>query len=102
MGKCRINQKSLKEIKESISKRKGLSTYREIYESDLNDLIKSCPKAKKRVRVYSQDGFVSNAYKWRCRIQYIEATAKGGEWHIRLGDTSAQRSYGEGAHIVIQ
>ena len=99
----RINKKSLRQIKKLIddSKRRGLRTYREVYESDLNDLIKACRRGTRRIRVYSSDGFVPNSYRGRCTIEFLEALVKNEEWHIDLGTSNAQRSYANGPHIVI-
>ena len=109
----KINKKSLKELRSRYDYRFGLNsswepkrvgTTRMVGKLELKKLISSLrfKKAKKRVRIYSEGGFVAHAYKWPCRIEYIEANAKEGEWHIFLGDTPAQRSYGQGNLLVIQ
>jgi hypothetical protein len=63
--------------------------------------IRASKRAKKRVRVYSSDGFVPNSYKWRCGIQYCEVRRDEGKLIVRTGWSSAQRSHGAGSLVVV-
>ena len=58
--------------------------------------------AKRRVRVYAAGGFVPNAYKWPCAIQYIEAyRADTGDWVVYESACDAKRSHGRGPRFVV-
>lgn len=58
--------------------------------------------AVKTIRVYSYQGFVPNAYKYRCQIAYIEAVRQeNGEFKFYGGQTDAKRSRGNGALLTI-
>ena len=100
----KINKKSLSGLRSLINRDNTptSSTMRKVGEQEIKTLIKTLKKAKKRVRIYSSEGFVPNSYKWPCRIEYIEAIISAGEWHLKKGHTSAQRSYGQGNLLVIQ
>lgn len=52
----------------------------------------------KRVRVYSHMGFVPNAYRYPCAIEWIERTKEG---RIRISGGSAQRPCGDGPHAIV-
>lgn len=81
----------------------GLSTRRAISADEVQEAIAALPNAKKRVRVYSEQGFVPNSYRSKCLIQYVEAWRdETGEWVWVTGWTGAQRSRGHGTRVVIQ
>jgi hypothetical protein len=80
----------------------GLSTRRAISADEVQEAFAALPQAKKRVRVYSAQGFVPNSYRSRCLIQYVEAFLDEGEWKFVTGWTGAQRSRGAANRIVIQ
>lgn len=80
----------------------GLSTRRAISQAEVVEAIAALPTAKKRVRVYSEQGFVPNSYRNRCMIQYVEASLTDGEWVWSTGWTGAQRSRGHGTRVVVQ
>jgi len=81
----------------------GLSTLRACSVSDIFLCIRKTAEAKRRVRIYSDDRFVPNSYKYRCLIQYVEAVkSEEGGWTVRTGWTSAQRSSGKGSMVVVQ
>jgi hypothetical protein len=80
----------------------GLSTRRAVSETEVSEAIAALPTAAKRVRVYSEQGFVPNSYSNRCLIQYVEANLIDGEWVWSTGWTSAQRSRGQSSRIVAQ
>lgn len=84
-----------------------LSTRRALSESDCDAFARAVLRAMsegfRRVRVYSEQGFVPGAYKWRCDIQFIEAVRPvGGEWAAGTGWGGAQRSNGRGELLVMQ
>lgn len=94
--------KQLRKIKKQLPE-KSLSTARACDWEDVRLVLKNLHKAKRRIRVYSDAGFVPNSYKWRCDIQYVEANkAPDGKWHIFTGWTGAQRRQGSGSLFVIQ
>jgi len=65
--------------------------------------LRAVPQAKRRVRVYAGSGFVPNSYKWKCLIQYVEATIKDGRVvSITTAWTGAQRPRGQGSLVVVQ
>ena len=88
----------VKTLYEGHSSKKELSTKRPL---SVKDIELFCKLAKdnphKRVRVYSDWGFVPNSYKYRCDIEYIERY-KG---KITSGLTGAQRPRGDGPHAVV-
>ena len=57
----------------------------------------------KRIKVYSNYGFVTKSYNFPCRIQFIEGKrqADGGwDWHI--GWENAARKDGVGERIIVE
>jgi hypothetical protein len=82
----------------------GLSTRRACDREDVEECIAATANAKRRVRVYSKQGFVPNSYRHECRIQYIEATRdpQSGDWKFSVGWTGAQRKQGAGTRVVVQ
>jgi len=81
----------------------NLSTKRAIDESNVRHAQKLLRRAKHTVRVYSDMGFVPNAYRSRCEIQYVEAVkdAETGKWQWYVGWTGAQRKRGYGPLATI-
>ena len=53
------------------------------------------------IRVYSQQGFVPNSYKFRCDIRYFEAKKVDGIFKVLASFSSAQRSRGHGALVTV-
>ena len=88
----------------AVSSQPHKATDRGLYPDDIERLIAALPEAKRRVRVYSADGFVPNKYKWPCWIHWLEAVrdAETGEWKFHFGRTGAQRSHGNGSLLVVQ
>jgi hypothetical protein len=80
----------------------GLSTKRACDVRDILIAIRETASAKRRVRVYSSAGFVPNKYKYRCEIQYVEATKTQDGWRYTTGWTGAQRSQASGSLVVVQ
>ena len=80
----------------------GLSTRRAISADEVREAFAALPQAKRRVRVYSVQGFVPGRYRHRCLIQYVEAHLANGEWCWQTGWTGAQRSRGIGTRVVVQ
>lgn len=80
----------------------NLSTKRAITADEVREAFEALPKAKRRVRVYSAQGFVPNSYRSKCLIQYVQADLIDGEWRWQTGWTGAQRSRSAGARVVIQ
>ncbi len=80
----------------------GLATKRACDVRDILIAMRETQNAKRRVRVYSDAGFVPNSYKYRCQIQYVEATKEESGWQFSVGWTGAQRSRGNGSLLVVQ
>lgn len=80
----------------------GLTTKRAIGADEVREAFAALPQAKKRIRVYSSQGFVPNSYRNKCLIQYVEANLVDGEWRWSTGWTGAQRSRAAGALVVVQ
>ena len=80
----------------------GLSTARAVDADEVTAAVEATASAKRRVRVYSGHGFVPHSYKFRCEIQYVEATRCADGWRLSLGWTGAQRSSGSGNLRVVQ
>ena len=80
----------------------GLSTKRAIGADEVREAFAAMPHAKKRIRVYSSQGFVPGKYRHKCMIQYVEANLVDGEWQWATGWTGAQRSRGVGTLVVVQ
>lgn len=81
---------------------KAMQTRRPIDREDIRIAIRKTREAKKRVRIYSDMGFVPNSYKWRCEIQYVECNKCEDGWKVSVGWTGAQRPRGIGNLIVVQ
>lgn len=72
--------------------------------ADLEEAVKlhADNQSVKTIRVYSYQGFVPNAYKYRCLIAFIEAVRQeNGEFKFYGGQTDAKRSRGNGALLTI-
>lgn len=80
----------------------GLSTKRAVTADEVQEAFAALPQAKKRIRVYSAQGFVPNSYRNKCLIQYVEAELISGEWRWQTGWTGAQRSRGAATRVVVQ
>lgn len=79
------------------------STRRSVDEQEVTEAFKALPEAKRRVRVYSAAGFVPNAYRYRCDIQWVEANLDDqGQWHWSLDWGRAQRSNARANRVVVQ
>lgn len=88
-----------------IEQMQGRRSKRVIGEADIIDVLNDIDlEAPRRVREYAAGGFVSNSYKYRADISYIEAERQGNsdEYEIRFGVTGAKRSYGKGLLTVIR
>ena len=93
----------LRALRAQLAQQQGLSTARTCDWSRVRVALRAVPQAKRRVRVYSGSGFVPNSYKWRCHIQYVEATIKDGRVSsITTGWSNAQRPRGQGSLVVAQ
>lgn len=56
----------------------------------------------KTIRVYSEEGFVPNSYKYASRIDFVERDYDAnGKKRFYVGSTSANRSGGNGALITV-
>lgn len=81
----------------------GLKTRRACDVRDILLCMQAAQKnARRRVRVYSDAGFVPNSYRHRCEIQYVEAIKIDDCWHYSVGWTGAQRSNARGSLMVVQ
>jgi hypothetical protein len=80
----------------------GLSTKRAIGADEVREAFAAIPQAKKRIRIYSNQGFVPNSYRNRCQIQYVQADLIDGDWQWTTGWTGAQRSRASGNRVVVQ
>ena len=80
----------------------GLATKRAIGADEVCEAFAALPQAKKRIRVYSEQGFVPNSYRNKCSIQYVEVNLVDGEWQWSTGWTGAQRKRGAATRVVVQ
>lgn len=80
----------------------NLSTKRAIGADEVRTAFAAIPQAKRRIRVYSNQGFVPNSYRNKCQIQYVQADLMDGEWKWSTGWTNAQRSRSAGSLVVVQ
>lgn len=80
----------------------NLSTKRAISADEVRAAFAAIPQAKRRIRVYSNQGFVPNSYRSKCQIQYVQADLIDGEWKWTTGWTNAQRSRSAGSLVVVQ
>jgi hypothetical protein len=82
--------------------KKFKSTYRAVGVEEIERAAALIEGAQERVRVYSTAGFVPNAYRYRCDIEYVEALRDPEGWKFRIGSTSAKRSGGSAAREVVR
>lgn len=92
--------KRYQDLRSHVAELLQLSTRRPLSVDDI-DLFKKLVDENpgKRVRVYSDWGFVPNAYRHRCEIQYVEILP--GEDEPTLGWGDAHRSSGNGPHATV-
>ena len=68
----------------------------------MRDLDRKSSLNGKKIRIYSDDGFVPNSYKYNARIDYIERWYdENGKKHFSVGQTGASRSHGNGALCTV-
>jgi hypothetical protein len=96
------------EIKELAAKINGRARNRTIGQREIETFAELVDENKDNsevttIRVYSAQGFVANAYKWRAEIAALTAArnAETGQFEIGGGWFDAHRSHGQGALITI-
>jgi len=94
-----------KKLIEKATEVKGRRRYRYISTVEI-DKIRELDKKRslngKPIRVYSSDGFVPNSYRGTSMIDYIERWYDDdGKKHFSIGQTSANRSYGDGPLVTV-
>ena len=90
------------ELKHHFGKR-GNSSARAVEEEELVELLGHLKPENKRVKVYSNYGFVTKSYQFPCKIQFIEAKRqKDGSWDFNIGWESAARKDGIGDRIIVE
>ena len=100
-----MNKKEKAALIEDAKILKGRRSTRFIDISEIEIMLKLDRKKSlkgKTIRVYSEDGFVSNSYKYRSQIDWIVRWYdKTGKKHFGIGSGSAARSNGTGALITV-
>jgi len=87
------------EILQAAKTIEGKRRQRTLTESDAADFLQlAAENPGCRVRVYSAQGFVSNSYKYRAPITYVEREADG---IVIVRETDAKRSNGTGSTRVV-
>ena len=87
------------EILQAAKTIEGKRRSRTLSESDAADFLRlTAENPGCRVRVYSKDGFVPNAYKYRAPITYVECQPDGT---VIVRETDAKRSNGNGSTRVV-
>ena len=69
---------------------------------DVERAYRELPNAERRVRVYSNQGFVPTRHGHRCDIQFVQVDRYGDEWVWTVQWGSAKRSYGHGSLVVVR
>ena len=97
-----------KEIQEMIKRAatlKGLRRNRYLTENEITTMATLDRKKSligKTIRIYSNDGFVANSYKYRADIDYIERYYDDkGIKHFIVSQTRAQRAHGIAPKITV-
>lgn len=98
----------LQKLRDKVSKANGRRRTRIIDDAEIKDFIELFQALKDdddihTIRVYSYSGFVSNSYKYRADITYLEASRnpETKEWSIYASTTDAKRSYGSGSLVTV-
>lgn len=87
------------QILEAAKTIEGKRRQRTLTETDAADFLQlAAANPGCRVRVYSADGFVPNAYKYRAPITYVECQPDGT---VAVRETDAKRSNGGGSTRVV-
>ena len=90
------------ELKNHFGKR-GNSSARAVDEEELIELLGYLKPENKRIKVYSNYGFVTKSYNFPCKIQFIEAKRqKDGSWDFSIGWEQAARTGGVGERIIVE
>ena len=90
------------ELKHRFGKR-GNSSARAVDEEELVELLGHLKPENKRIKVYSNYGFVTKSYNFPCKIQFIEAKRqKDGSWDFSIGWEQAARTGGVGERIIVE
>lgn len=78
------------------------ATMRAIGPDEVERAYRELPNAERRVRVYSNQGFVPTRHGHRCDIQFVQVDRYGDEWVWTVQWGSARRSYGHGSLVVVR
>jgi hypothetical protein len=95
---------TINDLMEMAKKANGRARARTIGEAEAQamlNLVADADDTVNTIRVYSQNGFVPNSYKYRCDIRYFEANRRDGELVIGASTTDAKRSRGVGALVTV-
>lgn len=81
----------------------GLATHRSIDADEVITAYQKLDRAKNRVRVYSVAGFVPKSYRYRCDIQFVEATKTDtGDWSWSVHWDQAHSDNSRAARVIVQ
>lgn len=101
----RITEKTRRDLLADAMKRRGNRRLRYVDESEIDRAIALARRyPKKRVRVYSSDGFVPSSYQYPAQIDYVEFGPRQAENYREayIGTACASRRRGRGALEVVQ
>lgn len=91
---------------EKVAKANSSRKTRILRQSDIQQFIELVNEATPEthtIRVYSSDGFVPNAYKYRADISYLQANRnpETGEFEIGASTCDAKRSHANGSLVTV-
>jgi len=86
-----------------VARGKRTRRYVNIIEIETMEKLDRKPSLKgKTIRVYSEEGFVPNSYKYQSSIDFVERDYDAnGKKRFYVGSTSANRCAGNGALITV-
>jgi len=82
--------------------KRGNSSARSVGEEELVEAMQFMSSKNKRIKVYSNYGFVNQSHKFPCRIQFIEGRRMPDDsWDWTIGWESGARKNGIGERIIV-
>ena len=99
-----MKKKEIDKLIKAAKEMKGRRQRRFIDVGEINIMAKLDRKRSlngKTIRVYSNDGFVANSYKYRADIDAIERTYINNKKTFNIVQVGAKRSHGKGSLVTV-
>ena len=99
-----MTKSEIKKLTADAKQMKGSRRSRFIDENEIDTMAKLDRKrtlSGKTIRIYSNDGFVANSYKYPANIDAIERTYENNKKVFNIVQVGAKRAHGRGPSITV-